>query len=321
MSTVAIETKPVPRFRAGDWLVHCLVPVWVLLGAGMKLFTGSPLDLPQVVFNIPFWLARIGVRMPGGDVNAAWQLYMLVISAEIVIALIIMLHPRWGRPLAIVVLAGFVALILSEMRVGSDSCGCFGTVSVPPWLMLVMDGLLLVGALVLPRRRPRPPMTNRRWVLLTLLAALGIAGTWAAFKTNFVGRFGDPAQLIELDLLRARGRDWSEVKLFQELPINPTNFPEPAQQWIVYRETCGACHALFQLKFSKPTGQRVIAVLVPAFPPITKEQLAAMGHGDIECPECIRTSLPGGKNYKINTPLIVYIQGRTIVDVSRYKPD
>lgn len=309
--SVPPSNKPVLRRRAGDWLVHFVLPAWVGAGALLKLFAGSPTELPNVILQIPAYLWDLGIRQSDYS-RSAWQVFMLVIGAELVIAVLLALHRRWARPLAIITLLAFIAVLIASMQQGMASCGCFGTIETPPWVMLLIDGALLLACLALPftPRPKRSPMTNARWIAITAASAVAVGGAWLMFKRDLVGVWGSPAKLVAFDLMRSSGRAWRDAMLFNVLPVTPADFAERQQTWVLYRDTCPTCHALFEnsLKVETP-GVRVVGVLVPA-PGATPYELPA---------HVTRTSLPEGNDYVIQTPMIVVIEGDRIVSVSNVK--
>lgn len=303
--------------KPGDVVVRVIVPTWIFAGATLKLLTGSPLDLPDFILNLPLTLHNAGI-VPAGA-NAGWQVFMLVIALEYVLATLIALHRGLARPLATLTLIAFCAVVLVQMRAGTGTCGCLGTVTLPLWLMLGIDAALLLGVLLLPGRAGagRPPVSSARWLAITLTAGTLIGATWLAFSRDWVGRLGDPARLVEINLLRSTGRDWREVMLFSQTPKTPADFPESVQTWVIYRDTCEVCHTLFRSQFSTPSGRRVVAVLVPADPPLTPEQRAALA--PIQCAECDLISLPEGRNYRIATPIVIRIENGKLVEVARIR--
>lgn len=97
----------------------------------------------------------------------AVPLVELALGAGLVIA------PAGAAVVALVVLAGFTALLVRAMRAGVEvGCGCFGTASHEPmsWVELVRNGFLAVAALV---------ATAADTGLPSLPAVLGVGGATA----------------------------------------------------------------------------------------------------------------------------------------------
>jgi hypothetical protein len=106
-----------------------LAALWVLVGAGFKLFLGTPADLPQVIRDLPL---ELGLT------------YKLAISIELFIALLAVVRPRLGWiPIALLYLV-FEGVLAIQLANGETSCGCLGsTVQLTPAMMMGIDTALL----------------------------------------------------------------------------------------------------------------------------------------------------------------------------------
>ncbi|MDY3563706.1 hypothetical protein R5W23_005322 [Gemmata sp. JC673] len=83
------------------------------------------------------------------------------------------------RYVGIGVFALLFAAAAYKYRLGASSCGCFGAVTVPPWVTMIVDGLFVVAFCVLRPQSPDPmPTTARRarwaFVLLPIVGVLAI---------------------------------------------------------------------------------------------------------------------------------------------------
>lgn len=139
------------------WAVR-VAGFWLLLGAAAKLFAGTPKDLPQLVHDLtPF------------DIDLTFR---LVIGVELALVCLAFFKPRVAW-LPLVLLFVFFDFILAS-QLGEKSCGCFGgSITVPPWVMLAIDSLVLLALIVtkpwqnLPHAGMRPPL-----VASTVVASL-----------------------------------------------------------------------------------------------------------------------------------------------------
>lgn len=301
----SVSTHLTARNRAGDLITRAIVPLWLSSGAMLKLLTGSPLDLPLVVQWV---FGRMGVQ--------PWPAQMVVVAIELVLALLIAMHARAARPLALLTLVGLVVIATDQVTHSANTCGCFGTLAVPAWLVLVIDAVLLILVAVLPRRRPRAA-ASAPWLAITLASSVAIVGVWAAFWFNVAGSLGDPAKLMEMDLVRGPGRRAESLLLFRDLAVQPSQFPERDQVWIVYRETCPRCHSYFLEHYAMPVAERVVAVQVPVWPPLPPAAEGGSGPEAIQCASCVQTSLPSGVAYQINVPLVIRLRDGIVQTVER----
>lgn len=178
-----------------------LAPLWVLTGAVLKLVTGSPRDLPALVKDLPL-----------DDVLT----FRLAISAELFIGVLALFLPRRAWPLLMALLVGFAALLVDQLE--HASCGCWGSTTMSPRLMLGMD-LALLGLLVVARpwRAPRAPRRRVGLALGLAVAAAVVPWVWS-FRpsTSTTGTPGETSRWIDLKV-----KEWPGKRL-AELPIADT---------------------------------------------------------------------------------------------------
>jgi thiol-disulfide isomerase/thioredoxin len=77
----------------------------------------------------------------------SWEFFLIQIPLELGLGiwLISGLFRKAGWLLALISFAGFIAVTLYKGLIGAESCGCFGTVTVNPWITLfVMDVPLFI---------------------------------------------------------------------------------------------------------------------------------------------------------------------------------
>ncbi|PKL50373.1 MAG: hypothetical protein CVV39_01580 [Planctomycetes bacterium HGW-Planctomycetes-1] len=77
----------------------------------------------------------------------SWEFFLIQIPLELGLGiwLISGLFRKAGWLLALISFAGFIVVTLHKGLIGAESCGCFGTVTVNPWITLfVMDVPLFV---------------------------------------------------------------------------------------------------------------------------------------------------------------------------------
>jgi hypothetical protein len=148
-----------------------LAALWVLTVTSIKLFKGSPNDLPPIIRDHFF----------GPKLN-----FNLSIGVELTGALLGLLHPRVGFALLTALMLLFVSVLLYLISQGATSCGCFGgAISFPPWAMLLVDGSLL--ACMLATRPWRSIRATRVPVVLGGIAALAsFAAPWLLIRTSEV---------------------------------------------------------------------------------------------------------------------------------------
>ncbi len=307
--SIANINEPVPAPKAADWLVRFIVPLWILAGSAFKYLAGSVADLPPIYAYIP------GMSNP----SVLQQAFLITVALELVIVVMLLLHRRYARPLAIGVLAAFCVVILHAMLSGATSCGCFGSVKISPWVVLGVDVVLLAGALFLPRAKRIPDISTSRWLVITALSALVIAGVFAGVHRGYQGRYSTAQTL---DLYRWQGQPWDRLAIFNFTPrapdgrsYSPATFPEDRQTWVFYRRTCPHCYdvikALSEAKQDVRT--RLVVVDMPLQPGV--EEALKLQPFEAPCTECDKLRLIDGPQYDAPVPVIVTFQRGVVTDV------
>jgi len=121
-------------------LLRGIIPLWVLAGAVFKLIERNPGNLPAVIRHYASQFELQHLLNP---------FMRLAIGIEILAAAIMIFVPRLSRLVAVALLALFCAILIAEIARGSSSCGCMGAVAMTPSTMIAIDGVMLLGAIVL----------------------------------------------------------------------------------------------------------------------------------------------------------------------------
>ena len=150
----------------GAWIVRA-AGAWVLAGAVAKAFSSTPAELPAPVLALDFDPIAIIV---------------LAAVVETVVAIVALILPRLGAIPMAALLGLFVTILVLHLRSGAESCGCFGgALPIPAWLVLVVDGTLLLGILATRAWRGAMPRAAGRPGLAGAAALIcGLALGWMA---------------------------------------------------------------------------------------------------------------------------------------------
>jgi hypothetical protein len=162
---------PLPA-RIGWILSRLAVPAWVAAGAIFKLREADVRTLPRE--TILSGALALNIH------NHLDYLLAVLIGLEILAVAVMLFVSRLARPMAIFVLSVFCLILLGELVQGNfSSCGCFGDVPIPPWAMLIVDGALLFGVVILdpsavmPAKPPSWPVG-----LAVIIAVAGFVGSF-----------------------------------------------------------------------------------------------------------------------------------------------
>jgi len=191
--------------RIGWVLSRVVVPMWVAAGAVVKLIELSPRTLPkETILNVA---DQWGLNL--------YYVLATLIAAELLAVVVMLMVSRLARPMALFTLSLFCLILIGELVQGNlANCGCFGDIPVPPWAMLIVDGLLLLGVAVFDPT-PVMPATPSRWPALGAVVLVA-AGTTAIFwRVIPAGQAPDPVDPLPQPVPNPG-------------PADPTINPDPA---------------------------------------------------------------------------------------------
>jgi len=328
-STSAAQPPPFDvRGTIGLLLVRFIVPVWIAAGALFKLWERNPKLLPEPVRNVSLWIAqRVGVK--GDDLGAFFDHTLrFLIGTELALVLVMLLLPKFARLTAIFVLTMFVLVLVGVLIGGGDDCGCFGSGGPPPWAMLLIDCVLLLGVVFC-----KPSATPSRGSM----AALGVTGAIASFGLAFLvpnprialppAESQRPVEETRVSLPTSANTAGAAAEPWPAAPQPKTTYFPQTGEWVgrrlrdidlaqvisrplppdieaggwhvvFYRGDCEHCHTLLE-KHMASRAARTVAVKVP-------EELAG---ADLPMPDAPFKlhSLPSGPNYVFSTPILLAV--------------
>ena len=177
MNTENEKTK-----RFGFTQFRFVVAGILLLAAGLKAYQLATAPLPPVVQGSVF--------TPLLELLNDRYFLMLVVVGEILFALVLIagFWQQWTWLLSLLGFSVFTLVSMMKGLSGESSCGCFGSITVNPWITLGLD-LVIVACLLVFRERldwSFPPLDHKKVsaVLLSwLILALPTMYWMLAFKT------------------------------------------------------------------------------------------------------------------------------------------
>lgn len=218
---------------------------WVLVGACFKLFLGTPADLPEIVKSLP---PDIGLT------------FRIAIAAELAIGLLAFLTPRWSWLLLMTLLMLFDVALITQIREGQASCGCFGSkLVVSPEVVLWIDSFLI---LLIVASRPWTTLGRDgiHALAIVMLLAVAIPLPWVldreASGSSDAHVVGRPWQSFQVE--EWVGRRLADLGLPECVDLEA--LPDEGL-WIFYRDTCEVCAELLEWLAIAEDGQRPIVLL------------------------------------------------------------
>ncbi|MDF1836713.1 MAG: hypothetical protein P1V35_02490 [Planctomycetota bacterium] len=241
---------------------------WLLMGALAKLFTGSPNDLPKTILEL--------------SPLSTYDTFRGAIAAEICIAAIALIWPRLGWMFLTAIYVVFIGVLSQLIADGAKTCGCGGSsVSIAPWVMMTIDGVLLL-LLLASRPWKTLPKTNKailRAITLAPIFVIAFILPWTYFIEVVIPPEAPPAgpngtettAAIESDVIDGfkefRMEEWEGQMIFD---IELGQFTDPAGSLetlpaplhvIIYRKSCEHCQEHIAELATNPTGEIPIALV------------------------------------------------------------
>ncbi|MGI9014523.1 MAG: hypothetical protein ACR2GY_09770 [Phycisphaerales bacterium] len=310
----------------GTLITRVIVPLHVLFGAVMKWLDGSPDALPQWVqarvMHGEITLIDDPMLLPA-DIATGTLMILLkaFICIELIAAGVMLFVPRLARPVAILMLLAFLAVLVAEiMTLGNspgrtmmsaafeEACGCYGSaLTVSLGVMLLIDAVLLILVLVFPPTVRRDAPFVSKWSLAGLILWIPV------MLTLGLNPYIDDTPKLpwhERNVFYWVGHPLSESPIAKHLPQLPRDFGPVPQTWVLYRKSCSACHHLFETEYSGDLGDRVVvAVHLPHAP----DAIVLTEEEEIDCPDCQYLELPVGPDYPYATPTVIEVDADGII--------
>jgi hypothetical protein len=237
---------------------------------------------------------------------------LVVIVIELAVGMALLL---WLLPAISIPIGGLLFLLLAGVSWvgttrGATSCGCFGSLVVPPWVLLILD-VLCAGVLFWSLRASYALSRNR--VVVLGMAAVCSLYVGQGIGTSLYPRLGSvtaetskeaiaAAKTVFVEPGRLRGRAFP---FFDYIQIN-ANLSQGKWKLIFVRPECGRCEQRLRTGTCQPEpGARVAVVLAQA-----KE-------GWTLPPECkaILGQLSEQKTWNFETPLILDLVDGKVTEV------
>jgi len=259
------ETETVKRFGFAQF--RFVVAAILLLAAGLKAYQLATAPLPPVV--------QSSVFTPLLELLNDRNFQILVVVGEILFALVLIagIALQYTWLLSLLGFSIFTLVSLMKGLSGEASCGCFGTITVNPWITMVFD-LVIVCCLTVFRERldwSFPPL-DRKKILAVLVAWFVLAGPalffmlslkqqpHATLGTQFTAPDGTRMILLEPDTWI--GKEFPLISQFVE-PEGSEILLSGTWQVLLVQPDCRDCEQMMEeLEERKP--ENVAIVVIPS---------------------------------------------------------
>lgn len=303
-------------------LARVIVPLWLFIGAVLKIVDLSPTHLPAAIIK---WAGGVGVDL--------MFVLRFSIAAELIVVGVMVLVAPLARWTGIVMLASFIPVLVGDLALGASSCGCFGAVAMSPWITLVTDVTFFLGLVVFGRGEPRLDLTTNLPTLRVVAAGLwGLAGVALAFGLRSPAQpapaidpsTSGPQTAVALpadgyylpDYETWMGRPFTELDVASWVHGLPEDIASGSQYVLFYRKDCEHCHELMEIYFSGALPWPTTAIAVPERAGFPTENLQPF-----PCVECRLAELPAGVDWFLQTPVLVRLVEGIVECVSEVDPE
>ena len=276
-------------------IITRLVGLWILAGAFLKLFQGSPADLPQVLRDLP---------MDTGLV------FKLAITGEMVVGLLALLRPSRGwLPVKIVTLA-FLVVLVTQIVGGEENCGCFGAaVTISPVVMLIIDAVAFLALVLVKPWKQEPGKGELPWLPTVLIIAIACVLPWVIDNQKTVEEIaegnGNETGWVEFKWDTWKGKALKDTEIWPLLK-GPERIPAGAI--IFWSASCEVCADL--LRYLDTKREYIVLLKLPKFHPDDEEKVHELPKdGNI-----ITKDLPAAQYVDVVPPLIIEIEDGVVTE-------
>jgi len=303
-------------------LARVIVPLWLFIGAVLKLADLSPSHLPASIIKSSGWL--------GLDLMFVLR---FSIAAELIVVGVMVLLPPLARWTGIVMLTSFLPVLIGDLALGSSSCGCFGAIAMSPWITLVTDVTFLLGLVIFGRREPRLALTTTlptwrvvvagMWVVASVVLAFGLRPPTHAGSVTESSSLDSPVDTALPadgyylpDYQSWFGSSFLDLEIAAWISGLPDDIASGSQYVVFYRKDCEHCHHLMELYFSPSVPAPTTAVAIPERGGFPTENVQPF-----VCLECRTAELPAGVDWFLQTPVLVRLLDGKVECVSEVDPE
>ncbi len=269
----------------------------VMTIAGLVLVFASVLKIHQLltepILSKGFW--------------ESWEFFLIQIPLELGLGIWLLcgMFRKVAWLLGLIAFAGFIGVTLQKGIIGAESCGCFGTVKVNPWitLLLVDVPLFLAFAIFRPKGEKLlpPPWPSLRYFLAIAIPTFILLPTIEYILiTNKPPMVSEKYEVI--DVVGWANQQWpllAHIDIADKLQSG---------EWVVlmYHNDCPDCRAampIYEKFYSDLRGNNVDMAFVE-MPPYEQGELQLMPAES----KVNKGRLDGAKAWYVETPVVLVLR-------------
>lgn len=282
----------------------------VMTIAGMVLLIASVLKIHQLltepILSKGFW--------------ESWEFFLIQIPLELGLAIWLLsgLFRKAAWLLGLIAFGGFIGVTLQKWIVGAESCGCFGTVHVRPWITLcfVDIPLFLSFAIFRPKGEKLlpPPWPSLRYFLAIAIPTFILLPTIEYILiTNRPPMVGEKYEVV--DVSKWQNQQWpltEHIDIADKLQTG---------EWVVlmYHNDCPDCRQavpIYEKFYNDLKGNNVDMAFVEMQPYEDGDRQLIPAESKVN-----KGRLGGAKTWYAETPVVVVLRNGTVLKAwSGYAP-
>ena len=277
--------------------VRLLIAFYLLVAVLLKAFFPAESAIMVAGYGVPSWL----------------MLIIPQIELALAFAVALNLSPKATYPIGLGLFTLFGLFSLHRAISGAESCGCFGALTVNPWLTFVLD-LFVVGIFIVTWPRSNPKRSGVAvWILplyITVALTLGIQISSSSIFKPFDRKAGSGITVMN-DLIILEPEKWigNPLPIADSLLSNHdlSRLKEGSWTLLFHHHDCPKCLAVRTnyISLSK-TQANVLFVEVPPF-----------GNGKpVDIRQCLSSHLSPLKDWFMQAPVEVRLKEGVVISAS-----
>lgn len=252
----------------------------------------------------------------------SWEFFLIQIPLELGLGIWLVsgLFRKAGWLLALIAFAGFIGVTLFKGLTGVESCGCFGTVTVNPWITLfVMDVPLFVLLAVF---RPKglklfpPPWPKAvHFFAIAIPTFILLPAVEYVLITNKPPMVSDKYEVLEV-------KQWANQDVWPLLQYTDIKDRLQTGEWVVlmYHYDCPDCRAAipkYEKFYNDLKGNNIDMVFLEIPPYGDENQQLVPSDSEVN-----RGRVSEAKKWFVQTPVVIVIDnGRVLRAWEGYAPE
>lgn len=239
-----------------------------------------------------------------------WYAATISIVIELLLGwgLVAGIGPKYLRPAAGILFTLFAVYSMHRAVAGFKQCGCFGAVSVPPWVTAAIDLVAAVGLLVLPAESLLRHSRRARVAAVTAVA-ISLPVLWMGLSWVNSASRGGVAAWTSGSMKILSPDEWVGKAFPIASSIAPaTNIAEGAWDVLMFHHSCPKCQEVVPVQrahaAANPSTRLLLLEVPPCGPPPTVS------------PNVTVAKLDDSQSWFVSAPVMIRVKNGVVTSVT-----